>query len=77
MRVSDLVAKMIKDGASKEVILDTLRRKGRATCPTCHRRGVGYAAHPHAFGYKDYSRLVCRFCGARWRRRTTTTDGGA
>lgn len=38
--------------------------KGRAPCPKCSKKGVGYAAHPHAFGYKDYSRASCRYCGA-------------
>ena len=31
-------------------------------CPKCGRRGLHYAMHPHAFGYKDYSRVECRFC---------------
>jgi hypothetical protein len=31
-------------------------------CPKCNRKGLHYANHPHAFGYKDYSRMVCRFC---------------
>lgn len=35
---------------------------GRLKCPKCGRRGVGYANHPHAFGYKDYSRAKCRYC---------------
>lgn len=39
---------------------------GRAECPKCHRRGVGFAPHPHAYGYKDRGRLICRFCRARF-----------
>ena len=39
-----------------------LVRKARAVCPSCGRKGLGYAAHPHAFGYKDHSRLSCRYC---------------
>jgi len=36
-------------------------------CPKCNRRGLHYADHPHAQGWKDYGRVVCRFCGARFR----------
>ena len=35
-------------------------------CPKCNRRGLHYADHPHAQGWKDYGRVVCRFCGARF-----------
>lgn len=31
-------------------------------CPNCNKKGLHYANHPHAAGYKDYSRVVCRFC---------------
>ena len=31
-------------------------------CPKCGRKGLHYAAHPHAFGWKDYERARCRFC---------------
>lgn len=34
----------------------------RAECPECHRKGVGFAGHPHAYGYKDYTRARCRYC---------------
>ena len=30
--------------------------------PNCGRKGLHYASHPHAFGYKDYERVECRFC---------------
>jgi len=33
-------------------------------CPKCGRKGLHYANHPHAFGYKDYDRVACRFCQA-------------
>lgn len=33
-------------------------------CPKCGRKGLRYADHPHAFGWKDYSRMTCRFCRA-------------
>ena len=39
-----------------------LVRKGRAVCPRCGRKGLGYADHPHAFGWKDHERLDCRYC---------------
>jgi len=31
-------------------------------CPKCGRKGLHYANHPHAYGYKDYNRLHCRWC---------------
>ena len=37
-------------------------------CPKCDRKGLHYADHPHAFGYKDYDRSVCRFCKARFKK---------
>jgi uncharacterized Zn-finger protein len=44
---------------SKEAV-----QKGRAPCPKCQRKGLGYANHPHAFGWKDYGRTRCRYCKA-------------
>lgn len=35
---------------------------GRVECPSCGRKGVGYAAHAHAIGWKDYERASCRYC---------------
>ena len=35
---------------------------GRVECPSCKRKGVGYAAHAHALGWKDYERASCRYC---------------
>lgn len=40
--------------------------RGRAVCPDCGRKGVGYAAHAHALGWKDYGRATCRYCRARF-----------
>lgn len=40
---------------------------GRKECPKCGRKGVGFAPHPHAFGYKDYARARCRYCAAIFR----------
>jgi uncharacterized Zn-finger protein len=43
-------------------------QRGRAICPSCGKKGVGYAAHPHAFGHKDYSRVSCRYCRKRFKK---------
>lgn len=40
--------------------------RGRAKCPACGRKGLGYAGHPHAFGHKDYSTASCRYCQKRF-----------
>lgn len=42
-------------------------QSGRVKCPKCGKKGVGYAPHPHAFGYKEYSRAVCRYCRSRFK----------
>lgn len=31
-------------------------------CPKCQRKGLHYPNHPHAYGFKDYSQVTCRFC---------------
>jgi len=36
-------------------------------CPVCTRKGLKYPDHPHAQGYKEYSRVKCRFCEKSWR----------
>lgn len=36
-------------------------------CPKCGRKGIGYAAHAHAFGWKDLGRAVCRYCRAAFK----------
>jgi hypothetical protein len=41
---------------------EKLLRAARLPCPKCKRKGVGYAPHPHAFGWKDYGRASCRYC---------------
>lgn len=43
---------------------------GRVKCPSCGRKGLGYAPHPHAFGYKDYSKAQCRYCHATFTKKT-------
>jgi hypothetical protein len=38
-----------------------------AVCPKCGKKGLRHPAHPHAYGHKDYGRLVCKrpkTCGA-------------
>lgn len=40
---------------------------GRRMCPKCLKKGVGYAGHPHAAGYKDYARARCRYCNATFK----------
>jgi hypothetical protein len=51
--------------------------KGRAVCPKCGRKGLGYARHPHAFGYKDYDRASCRYCNAFFRLKDKAEEPGA
>ncbi len=47
--------------------LDRLKlQSGRAVCPKCQKKGVGYASHAHAYGYKDYERAQCRYCKSRF-----------
>jgi DNA-directed RNA polymerase subunit RPC12/RpoP len=38
----------------------------KTPCPTCGKKGLSFAPHPHAFGYKDYERANCRYCGGRF-----------
>ena len=54
---------------------------GQVPCPKCGRKGVGYASHPHAYGWKDYSKAECRYCMAIFKlkakyRLTTDFDHG-
>jgi hypothetical protein len=39
-------------------------QKGRQECPKCKKKGVGFAGHAHAFGWKDYHKAKCRYCHA-------------
>lgn len=45
---------------------EELLSKGRLPCPKCARKGVGYAMHAHAYGWKDYDKAICRYCRARF-----------
>ena len=44
----------------------SLLRSGRLPCAKCGKKGVGFASHPHAQGFKNYSRAKCRYCGAAY-----------
>lgn len=45
------------------------REMRSAACPDCGKCGLHYPGHPHAFGYKDYSRVSCRFCRTIFRKK--------
>lgn len=36
-------------------------------CPKCGKKGLHYASHAHAQGWKDYDKAECRFCGSRFK----------
>ena len=54
-------AQVSEDQKSFGLSSEALRR-GRQVCPVCGKRGVGYAEHAHARGFKDYDRARCRYC---------------
>ena len=31
-------------------------------CPACGRKGLHHPGHPHAYGYRDGTRVQCQFC---------------
>ena len=41
--------------------------KLKIKCPKCHKKGIGFDDHPHAFGWKDYDYVRCRYCRSRWK----------
>lgn len=45
------------------------RGLNKKPCPKCGRRGLHFAIHPHAIGWKDYDRVECRFCHTRFKVR--------
>lgn len=47
---------------------------GRAVCPACGAKGLGYAAHPHALGYKDYDHARCRHCHTKFKIHPVVVD---
>jgi len=44
--------------------MDDLRKM---PCPKCGRKGLHYASHPSALGYKDRDHAGCRFCHATFK----------
>lgn len=38
--------------------------QARGECPACTRKGVGFAPHAHAQGWKEYGKARCRYCRA-------------
>jgi DNA-directed RNA polymerase subunit RPC12/RpoP len=36
-------------------------------CPDCGKKGLRYADHPHAYGWKNYNKINCRYCGVSHR----------
>lgn len=36
-------------------------------CPKCGRKGLHHPMHAHAYGFKEYTKAECRFCGARFK----------
>lgn len=43
-----------------------LRRK---PCPGCGKKGLAFADHPDAFGYKDRTRVRCRYCKGTFKKK--------
>lgn len=54
--------KKTPEPAEKPILTKSSIKAGRGPCPKCGRKGVHIAAHAHAYGYKDRSRITCRFC---------------
>ena len=36
-------------------------------CSRCQKKGLAYAGHPHAFGWKDLAVVECRYCKTRFK----------
>jgi uncharacterized Zn-finger protein len=72
-----LVIEGVRGGARAEKVVNkTNLHSGRVVCPKCGRKGVGFAPHPHAFGWKNYDQAKCRYCDARFKiREKVKTDG--
>lgn len=41
-------------------------------CPKCKKKGLHYANHEHAFGWKNYDVVECRFCHSRYDAESVT-----
>jgi len=50
-------------------------RAAREVCPACGRKGLGYAGHAHALGWKDYDRASCRYCHKTFRLKSPNAGG--
>ena len=48
---------------------NSLLHKHIHPCPNCKKKGMGYAMHPHAYGWKDYDRFHCKYCKKYFRRK--------
>ena len=44
--------------------LHTMNKFKGIKCPKCNKRGIRYADHPHAYGFKNYNRVSCRYCNS-------------
>jgi hypothetical protein len=38
-------------------------------CPKCGKKGLRVPEHPHAFGYKNYGKVSCFYCNARFKEK--------
>jgi aspartate carbamoyltransferase regulatory subunit len=36
-------------------------------CPKCGKKGLHYSNHPHAFGWKDFYHVNCRYCNTTFK----------
>ena len=43
-----------------------MRLAGKA-CPKCGKKTLSHPDHPHAFGWKQTGKIVCRSCKARFK----------
>ncbi len=46
----------------------------KTPCPVCKRKGLHYAPHPHAQGWKDYETIRCRWCKARFKEKQKESE---
>jgi DNA-directed RNA polymerase subunit RPC12/RpoP len=36
-------------------------------CPNCGKKTLSHPMHPHAYGWKETDKIVCRSCGSRFK----------
>ena len=41
-------------------------------CPKCGRKGLHFSDNPHAYGWKDYGSVTCRFCHGHFKIKQAT-----